>query len=88
MRTASRVVVVLLAETGELQAWKKKSNTTHQISELQDVGSEEEMADLGLGMFPVNPRKRRGGSCVGTKEQHRIGRWWRNGEARVAGNLP
>lgn len=27
-------------------------------------------------------------ACVGTKAQHCIGRWWRNGEARVAGNLP
>ena len=48
----------------------------------------EEMVDLGLGMFLVDPRKRREGSYVGTKAQHRIGRWWRNGEARVASNLP
>uniref|UniRef100_N1QWF1 Uncharacterized protein n=1 Tax=Aegilops tauschii TaxID=37682 RepID=N1QWF1_AEGTA len=46
------------------------------------------MAELRLGVFPVDPRKRRGGTCVGTKAQHCIGRWWRNGEARVAGNLP
>ena len=37
----------------------------HHASDLAMSAVKEHMAELGLGVFLVDPRERRGGSCVG-----------------------